>query len=54
MQAPLPPPAASPYAKDRGTRSGAVTQQRSIPPLISDHRATTDTTIVDKRSGIWQ
>jgi len=30
------------------THSGAVMQQRSIPPLISDERATTDTTIVDK------
>jgi hypothetical protein len=29
------------------TRSGAVMQQRSIPHLISDHQATTDTTIVD-------
>ena len=29
------------------THSGAVMQQRSIPHLISDGRATTDTTIVD-------
>ncbi|WP_231598224.1 IS3 family transposase [Synechococcus sp. CBW1002] len=32
-----------------GIRSGAVTQQRSIPPLIADQRATTDTTIDDGR-----
>ncbi|MCX5947520.1 MAG: hypothetical protein NTY67_04825, partial [Cyanobacteria bacterium] len=32
-----------------GTRSGAVTQQRSIPPLIVNQRATTDTTIVNNR-----
>ncbi|MCX5946852.1 MAG: hypothetical protein NTY67_01225, partial [Cyanobacteria bacterium] len=31
------------------TRSGAVTQQRSIPPLIVNQRATTDTTIVNNR-----
>jgi hypothetical protein len=29
------------------THSGAVMQPRSIPHLISDHRATKDTTIVD-------
>jgi len=31
------------------TRSGVVMQQRSIPPLIADHQATTDITIVDNR-----
>jgi hypothetical protein len=30
-----------------GTHSGAEMQQRSIPHLISDGRATTDTTISD-------
>ncbi|MCX5947737.1 MAG: hypothetical protein NTY67_06015, partial [Cyanobacteria bacterium] len=36
-------------AKNVCTRSGAVTQQRSIPPLIVNQRATTDTTIVNNR-----
>jgi hypothetical protein len=29
-------------------------QQRSISPLISDHQATTDTTIVDNSLRFWQ
>jgi hypothetical protein len=36
-----------PITSKARTHSGVVMQQRSIPHLSSDERATTDTTIID-------